>query len=518
MRRPLLTLLAMVVALPALVAAEGDRCSEPGSQADHTVTSFDGTAIAVTAFRPQGACATDPRPVILTLHGWSGSRSTASDAADVAPFLDEGYGVVAIDARGHGESGGAALVHHPDREVKDFITVLDWIHDTLDWVERQPDSGEAKDIVAGAYGGSYGGGFQLMTAAFDDRLDALVPMVTWNSLPRALWPNRGAIRSDWLTLLYAAGKAKATLDPELDRWYQEGLRENAPPHEATHNFGLSSPATWIHRIDAPTLLIQGLPDTLFNLNEGVHNYVGLRDDGVDVRLVGINSGHMLPGLQPTSVAHSVRTEESPCADLPALVSDFLATHLRGDAAATDRLAAVPRVLIPTEQDTCLSGPDWPLTQDALTFTFPAIAAPEPGGSLLIPLKTADVEETLVGLPRLQGTPLQELDDQLYLSLVVADESGLHVIDDQVTGVRIRGAPCAAAVRTSSTTMGAACAAGTMAASYTAELGGIATTLRPGQQLFLRVDGWNEQHALTSTRRPGAALMTNVTLTVPVLGP
>lgn len=523
-RRPALPrLAAAALCAPALLGATaapavtaGD-CDAPADQSDATVTSFDDTPIAVTVFRPDGACADDPRPVVLTLHGWSGSRSTSPDAGDVAPFLADGHGVVSIDARGHGESGGQALVHHPQREVRDFRAVLDWIHDELAWVAREPDSGVARDVVAGAYGGSYGGGFQLMTAAFDDRLDAIVPVATWHSLPQSLWPNRGAIKSDWLSLLYAAGETSANLDPRLGDWFRQGMADNLPPHDAQHSFEQSSPATWMADIDVPALLIQGLPDTLFNLNEAVHNYLGIRANGADVRLVGVNDGHLLPGLQPTAVGHTVREDPSACGDLEPLVRDFLARHLRGDAAAAARLAAVPRVMLATEQDGCVTGGGWPLHDDTIEVDLPAVVAPEPGGSVLLPLLTAEEELTLAGIPQFAGTPLQELDDQVYLSLVVGDGSGLHVVEDQVTGVRLRPAPCLATSRSAlPTTSGSSCAAAAMATPRQIELGGIATTLEAGQELYLRVDGWNEQYALNSTRRPGATLLTSTSIELPVV--
>lgn len=510
-----LPLLVATLCLPAVLAAGGvDPCTAPADRTDAAVTSFDGTVIAVTVFRPDGACASDTRPVILTLHGWSGSRSTDAGAGDVAPFLEEGYGVVAIDARGHGDSGGDALVHHPDREVRDFRAVLDWIAAELDWVTPD-DSGIARDVVAGAYGGSYGGGFQLMTAAFDDRLDALVPMATWNDLQQSLWPNRMAIKSDWLTLLYAAGETGASLDPALGEWFARGMAENLPPHEAQDSFRDSSPARWISGIDVPTFLIQGLPDTLFNLNEAVHNYEGIRDNGADVRLLGVNNGHLLPGLQPTTVGHEVQQDDSPCGDPAPLVRDFLAWHLRGDAAAAERLADVPRVQLGTEQGTCVSGPDWPIHDETIDVTTTAIAAPEPAGSTLVPLLTADAPLTLAGIPRLTGTPVAELDDQLWLSLVVVDADGAHVVHDQVTGIRLRQPGCRAGRALAAGPTDASCG-GAMTTPRRIELGGIATTLEAGQQLFLRVDGWNEQAALNSTRRPGAAVMTNVTIELPVV--
>ncbi len=511
MRRSLVLLTFLAAAglaadvVPAEVVVAG--CDAPADQADAVVTSFDETPIAVTVFRPAGVCVDAPTPVVLTLHGWAGSRSTSVDAGDVAPFVGAGYGVVAIDARGHGDSGGQALVHHPSREVRDFQAVLDWIHDELDWVARDPAPRAPKDVVAGAYGGSYGGGFQLMTAAYDDRLDALVPMATWNSLPDSLAPNRGAIKSDWLTLLYAAGETQARLDPLLGEWYRDTMRENAVPHEGLHSFTESSPAHRMAAIDVPALLIQGLPDTLFNLNQAVANYRGIRANGItDVRLVGVNSGHELPALQPGSIGHEVRTVDSPCVDVEALAVDFLDTHLRGDADAAARLAAVPRVALATEQDGCVAGDDWPLADTARAFTFPVVAAPNPAGSLLLPLFTAEEEVTLAGIPTLVGTPVVEVDDLLYLSLVVRDAAGLHVVDDQVTGVRIRPGCLAGELRS-------ACA---QAGPVQVDLGGVATTLQPGQELLLRVDGANEQHVLNGNRRPGAGLLTAVTLTLPVV--
>lgn len=510
------TVLLAILALLGVAADVGtaSACGDPASQADAVVTSFDETPIAVTVFRPAGVCADAPTPVVLTLHGWSGSRSTSTDAGDVAPFLEAGFGVVAIDARGHGESGGLALVHHPSREVRDFQAVLDWIHDELAWVTRDPSPRALKDVVAGAYGGSYGGGFQLMTAAFDDRLDALVPVATWNSLPEALAPNRGAVKSDWLSLLYVAGETEARIDPLLGEWYRDTMRENVVPHDGEHSFHESSPAQWMGGIDVPTLLVQGMPDTLFDLNQAVANYEGISANGVtDVRLVGVNTGHELPALQPTTVGHDLRVEDSPCADVDQLAVDFLDQHLRGSAEAAARLADVPRVVLPTEQGGCVAAPDWPVHDDELTFTFPAIAAPQPAGSLLLPLFTAEAETTIAGIPQLHGTPLQELDDLVYLSLVVRDATGLHVVDDQVTGVRIRPTCAAVDAVGGGALEGTSCAA---APRFDVDLAGIATTLAPGQELLLKVDGWNEQSALNGNRRPGAALLTAVELRLPIV--
>ena len=43
--------------------------------------------------------------------------------------------------------------------------------------------------VVGMTGGSYGGGIQFATAAYDKRIKAIVPVITWNNLNWSLWPN-----------------------------------------------------------------------------------------------------------------------------------------------------------------------------------------------------------------------------------------------------------------------------------------------------------------------------------------
>lgn len=475
---------------------------------DERVTSFDGVQIAVSVFRPSAVCDAVPVPVILRLHGWAASRVKAdqlasagdANASDVLKqiktWLDEGYGVVTIDARGHGESGGQALVQHPSREVRDYRAVLDYLY-SIPWILKE-GAPEDHDVRVGALEGSYGGGFQLMTAAFDRRLDAIVPVVTWNDLTTALSPN-GAVKTDWLAGLYALGAARARVDPRLHEWVASALAMNRFPDELMQSFKESSPATWIGQIHTPTMLLQGLPDTLFPLNEAVRNYLGLRANGVEAWLVGFNGGHVLPGLQPTGVNAPGRVRSIPqdCGGLfarpPAL--DFLDAHLKEDLAAQARLAAMPRVTLALEQGGCVTAADWPPNPGLRTITLPALAVPQAGGSALIPLFTAEEHVVVGGIPRLRAAVPVALDEIFYLSLVLRDADGLHVVDDQVMAVRLEG--------------------GALLGQLDVELAGVATKMQQGDGLFLRIDGANEQHAAGS-RRPGALVLTDVVLDVPVM--
>jgi len=214
---------------------EGGRLSllETGPTSfDASIVSFDGVRIEATVYRPAGADASRPVPVVLHGHGWSGSRTT-DGAGIVGRLWMEGFGVVSIDARGHGASGGVATVQHRDHEVQDSRRVLDWVHDNLDWVRREPASGVPKDVVAGAVGASYGGGFQLMLASHDARLDAIAPEIAWSDLNAALAPN-GVPKSVWSDVLIGQAHARGTrFDPRIEQWHaRRSSRTSTRPKRA----------------------------------------------------------------------------------------------------------------------------------------------------------------------------------------------------------------------------------------------------------------------------------------------
>ena len=52
-------------------------------------------------------------------------------------------------------------------------------------------------------GVSYGGGIQLVTAAIDNRVDAIVPTIAWHCLDSGAVQGRG-VQEQWATLLAAA--------------------------------------------------------------------------------------------------------------------------------------------------------------------------------------------------------------------------------------------------------------------------------------------------------------------------
>ena len=459
-------------------------------QFNATVTSFDHTLIAITVFHPEGASEAAPVPVVLHSHGWSGARADSpDDFAQIRPLLDAGFGVVSIDARGHGASGGYAMVHHKDHEVKDFQAVLDWIHDNLPWAQREPDTGIPKDLVVGASAYSYGGAFQLMTASYDKRLDAIVPEITWNYLPDALAPD-GVVKSVWVHFLYGTAKESGTrIDPRIDEWYREAMLLNTFPQEAHEHFVGSSPL--VDSIEADVLLIQGIPDVLFNLNHALWTYDALESKGTaDVRLFTHLSGHVLPGIQPLGTMEPRRApfeDVTPCGTLSELVVRWMDEKLRGGAPS-----GIPEISYALDDGECLrlDARDTALHEADVG----TLAVPTGAGSAPYPL--LEGPGVIAGAPRLTGATLAAAaEGRAFASLVIVDAQGQsRVVDDQARPFRY--AP---------------------GATLDVEMVAVAARLHEGDRLFLRIDGANEWFFTNSPRTAGAALLENVKVTLPMVG-
>jgi ABC-2 type transport system ATP-binding protein len=283
--RPLLVS-AAAVALLAVPATAGAR--------DTTVRSFDGTMIVVHFF-PAAHLKHGARvPTVLVGPGWSapgstdqnGKTSTGGGVAGIGVLRRAGYNVLTWDPRGFGTSGGMAEVDSPKFEGRDVSALIDYV---ARLPEAQLDA--RKDPRVGMAGGSYGGGIQLVSAAIDHRIDAIVPDISWNSLETSLGKNN-TVKSGWGLALYGASAAAgARLDPEI---VTSATQAASSFHQdaASRAFFISrGPGKLVARIKAPTLLIQGTVDTLFTLREAVTNYGMLRAHGVPTKMLWFCGGH-----------------------------------------------------------------------------------------------------------------------------------------------------------------------------------------------------------------------------------
>ena len=160
------------------------------------------------------------------------------------------------------------------------------------------------DPVVGALGLSYGGGFQLVGAGVDTRFDAIVPAASWYALPYSLNPNNTP-KTVWLDLLILLGVTGSGF--QLDDFLYEGFLQaqfgeiSPDVIDSVTGNGLDAycenmrAVGGVPQVDA--FLVQGVNDTLFNLNEAVRNAQCLRGAGNDVRLLAQRTGHILPLFQ-----------------------------------------------------------------------------------------------------------------------------------------------------------------------------------------------------------------------------
>ncbi|WP_243747721.1 CocE/NonD family hydrolase [Mycolicibacterium sp. CBMA 226] len=269
---------------------------------DVMVTSFDGTQIYVHFMPATGLRAGQTAPTILDgpglgMPGATNINGTFLDgpitdnlgAVGVAALRNAGYNVVTWDPRGEWQSGGVLQVDSPDFEAKDVSSIITWVATRPD--VRLDGNPALLDPRIGMVGASYGGGIQLVAAATDPRIDAIVPTIAWHSLNTSLYKN-DAFKSGWGTLLEAAllgtfARANPALLPAAIYGDLTGLI--TPSDQAL--LASRGPGDLVSKITAPTMLIQGTVDTLFTLQEADANAKTLIADGVPTKVIWFCGGH-----------------------------------------------------------------------------------------------------------------------------------------------------------------------------------------------------------------------------------
>jgi ABC-2 type transport system ATP-binding protein len=320
--RRILTGSVVLAVAAALVAVAVWPESRAYTTVDQFVTVQSGPAgnepvrLDTTLYLPESASESDPAPAILLAHGFGGTkRSVADDAAD---FAARGYAVLAWTARGFGLSAGEIHLNSPDYEVRDASRLVDWL-------AARPDIARdgAGDPKVGAVGGSYGGALSLMLAGQDQRVDAIVPMITWNDLSNAFLPDaagagpsQGVFKKQWAGIFFgSAAGASSQFEPaaaslggdkrllptgdvqcghfakEVCAAYLDVATTGQASEETVALLKRSSPAPLLNQIKAPTLLIQGQADSLFPITEAQANYAGIAATGTPVRVDWFTGGH-----------------------------------------------------------------------------------------------------------------------------------------------------------------------------------------------------------------------------------
>ena len=330
------------------------------------------TAVQATVYIPEHIEGTT-YPLVIHSHGWGGSRVSQGDVDSTEPqagttttsfftLIDQrvevlwnaGYAVISFDERGFGrtddgDTGTAdgAHVMSLDYEIQDAIAVLDWAAANLDVTLDGPG-----DPVVGAIGGSYGGAYQLMLAAADPRVDAIIPGATWHSLAQSLAPNNVIKKGFTMGLCTLAQTDQAELSDEVTAACQEGAFNQTTKYreelsQRSQDIFLNNGINKFKEDGAPppevdALLIQGNRDILFDLTQAYDNYRYLSQNGRDVRLLTHENGHSLrqtrsgPGSQGALGTNTCGTIDSMDA-----IKIWLDSKLRGSLA----LNALPPICI-----------------------------------------------------------------------------------------------------------------------------------------------------------------------------
>ncbi|MES1928044.1 peptidase S15 [Salinisphaera dokdonensis CL-ES53] len=482
----------------------GEDEQRAGISYDVTLTGFDGETIAFTVHEPETLVGGEAYPLLLFGHGFGAQRipalgrdtplSNQPGISIVGPpqaYLQAGYGEISIDQRGFGQSTGSVRVLDPEIEGRYLVQIVDWAEANLDWLAYRDDN-----LVLGARGGSYGGGYQLLLNNVDPRkrLDAIIPQITWYDLNYSL--NVGNVpKSGYATALTGlSGTGGSFLDEQFVNALTQGLATGTIGDSAQQEFTYHSNRYFCENIDQPgrtvasdspppvdALFLQGSFDVLFNMNEALANYQCMEDAGGDVRLYTYPVGHVLPSggsilLTPPDIRNAGLFQ---CGSLDefTLSMNWFDAKLKRDPQAIAYVENLPEHCLVTD------GTGRGVVVDEVTVggtATPAFDMTVAQGALALPtgvpvtLYTAEEQgEVVAGIPTatitIEPPPVigdPDGDAIIFVALArgrAGQPGNLEIIDDQVRPVRGLG-------------------------EHEIELHGIAERLNAGDEIQLIVSG------------------------------
>jgi len=322
-------------------------------------------------------------------------------------------------------------------------------------------------------GESYGGAVQLLASATDPRIDAIVPIATWYDLSEALAPD-SHLKIGWTSVLLSLGLSTGY---DLGKFVQAPYLKSAdgrmrePVRDELKAHSLTSYCARGQRPQADALLIQGMRDTLFPLNQGLAIRDCLQQDTRDVRLLGMQGGHILPppmqrwsGLPPFN-NEAVLNCDGRAINLYQSIISWYEDKLRG---RTGVAASIPNFCVSLDLDQGVALQQLPANQ---RIELPATAIRPLSSGLLqparfIPLQQVQTSSALVGVPRVhlenaEGMPT------LFAALVVRHADGSSaVLSEQVTPLN---------------------------GQASTELAAVSAQLQAGDTLGLRISGFSGQY-------------------------
>lgn len=216
----------------------------------------DGTSIPVIVRRPE-KCDMHPCPVLVLFHGGPEGQARPGFNPNAQIFVDAGFVLVEPNVRGSDGYGKTWL--HADDGPKRLGVITD-IEDAAKWARKAFAEG-GKEPKVGVFGGSYGGYSTLAAMTmFAGAYDAGVAIVGMSNLLTFL-QNTAPYRRSLRISEYG--------DPEKDRDALVKL----------------SPITYIDKVNAPLMLIQGASDPRVPVGEAIQMYGALEKRGVSTKMI-----------------------------------------------------------------------------------------------------------------------------------------------------------------------------------------------------------------------------------------
>ena len=200
-------------------------------------------------------------PAVVLFHGLGNTRHTMEPIATQF-FADQGYVVLAFDARGHGDSGGLFGLDGPN-ENADARAVYAFL-------AARPEVGSGR---IGALGVSLGGAAVWNSAVIAKvPWAAIVPQATWIDLYAALFPQ--SLPKSGVVAQLAQLVPPSRTDPEILAREQQaisgvGLAALRPLTDAR------SVAGKLGSFTTPTLVLQGRRDFLFDVDQATRAFAEL---------------------------------------------------------------------------------------------------------------------------------------------------------------------------------------------------------------------------------------------------
>lgn len=245
-----------VLCAGAVRAAAGIRSASPTPQ-EITITVSDGTRLACDLVLPVGSAPSGGWPGLLLFPGF-GLSLADWQKAETETFAPAGFASLSCDARGTGGSGGK-FDFGGSSDVED-------VRDLFNWFAARPDISDAE---IGAFGIGLGGAEVWNAAVAGVPLKAIVPALTWTSLPRALTPD-GVVKTN-LVDYFTSHSPLSNWDPTL---VQAGadLAHGQATAAVEHALADRSSLGQLHSLTVPTLLIQERHDMWFDVDQASAAY------------------------------------------------------------------------------------------------------------------------------------------------------------------------------------------------------------------------------------------------------